>query len=94
MCCGSAGSRHSRAGVGALLPFEVRLAVPPAEWAELDPGRRGRPSGLKLSMDAHASISVPSTLKCSFDNSRFTANSNCATTSPSSRRSRFSENVE
>jgi len=51
-------------------------------------------------IDAHASISVPSTEKCSLDNSRFTfgcastADKNFAAISPSSSRSRFFENTE
>jgi len=51
--------------------------------------------GLKLFIDAQAWISVPSTEKCSLDNSRLTcgcdstASSNLAAISPSKRRSRF-----
>ena len=64
-------------------------------------GGSSEPSlGLKLFIDAHASISVPSTLKCSVDKSLFTRG--CASTSarnrramsPSRRRSRFFEKVE
>lgn len=60
----------------------------------------GSSTGLKLFIDAHAWISVPSTLKCSLDRSRFarrpasTADRNRAATSPASSRARFFENVE
>jgi hypothetical protein len=60
----------------------------------------GPPLALKLFIDAQASTSVPSTLKCSFDKSRFTrgcastADRNRAAISPSSRRSRQREKVE
>jgi hypothetical protein len=56
--------------------------------------------GLKLFSDAHASIKVPSTEKCSLDNSRFTrgwastAARNLAAMSPCSSRSRFFEKLE
>ncbi len=56
--------------------------------------------GLKLFSEAQASISVPSTEKCSLDNSRFnrgcarTESRNLAATSPPSSRSRLFEKVE
>src|SRR3954452_14386278 len=56
--------------------------------------------GLKLFIEAQASISVPSTEKCSFERSRFTRGSarmavrNWAAISPSSSRSRFLERVD
>ena len=56
--------------------------------------------GLKLFSDAQASISVPSTEKCSLDSNRFTlggsstAPRNRPAISPASNRSRFFENVE
>jgi hypothetical protein len=56
--------------------------------------------GRKLFIDAQASISVPSTLKCSLESSRFTrgsarsADRNRAETSPASSRARFFEKVE
>jgi hypothetical protein len=55
---------------------------------------------VKLFIEAHASISVPSTEKCSLDSSRLTrgwastARRNRAAISPSSSRSRFFEKVE
>ena len=58
------------------------------------------PLGLKLFIDAPASISVPSTLKWSVDRSRFTlgcastADRNLAAISPSSSRSRFLVKLE
>jgi hypothetical protein len=81
--------------IGTLLTPEigrrVASAVPPASGGSLS---------LKLFIDAHASISVPSTEKCSLDNSRLTrgwastAVRNLAAISPSSSRSRFFEKVE
>jgi hypothetical protein len=56
--------------------------------------------GLKLFIEAQASISVPSTLKWSLESSRFTrgcastAARNFAAISPSSSRSRFFEKLE
>jgi hypothetical protein len=70
------------------------LRPPPA-------GGSSEPSfGRKLFIDAHASISVPSTEKCSLDRSfvtrgcESTAARNFAAMSPSSSRSRFFEKVE
>ena len=79
--------------VRPLPAVEVRLALrpPPA-------GGSSEPSfGRKLFIDAHASISVPSTEKCSLERSFFTrgcastAARNFAAMSPSSSRSRFFE---
>jgi hypothetical protein len=56
--------------VGALLAPEIDFRVAPAEAG----GGGASPSaalGLKLFIDAQASISVPSTLKWSVDRSRF-----------------------
>ena len=83
--------------VRPLLPVEVGLGVAPATGRRLvaDPSR-----GLKLFIEAQASISVPSTEKCSVDRSFFTrgcastAARNFAAISPSSSRSRFFEKVE
>ena len=56
--------------------------------------------GLKLFLEAQASVSVPSTEKCSLDNSRLTrgcdstAARNLAAISPSKSRSRFFEKLE
>src|SRR3546814_2384604 len=77
--------------VGTLLAVEVALAVAPRAGRLAPPPSFGR----KLLCDAHASISVPSTVKCSSDSrSRrracaSTAPRNLAATSPSGSRSRF-----
>src|SRR5208282_487169 len=77
-----------RKSAGTLRP---PAGVPPAS---------GGSCGLKLFIEAHASISVPSTEKCSLDSSRFirgwvsTAVRNLAAISPSNSRSRFLEKVE
>src|SRR5262249_20285933 len=83
--------------VRPLLALEVGFGVAPAA-RELPPS--GGSFGLKLFIEAQASISVPSTEKCSLESSRFTrgrartALRNFAAISPSSSRSRFFEKVE
>src|SRR6201987_1104863 len=94
------GSRGMRV-VLALLAMEVALGIAPltaarllTRWWIIAPS-----FGTKLFMLAHASISVPSTEKCSLDKSprtcgRFsTVTKNLAAMSPSSRRSRFLQNT-
>jgi hypothetical protein len=71
--------RSSRHGSPWSLPFGIRLAIPPAGGRRSLIVRAPLSFGLKRFIDAHASISMPSTLKCSFDNARFArgcANSN------------------
>ena len=63
--------------VRALLALEVDLAVAPGTGRQLLAGTVAQ--GLKLFIDAQASISVPSTEKCSVDKSLFTRG--CSTTS-------------
>src|SRR5215204_6613612 len=76
--------------VGAALAVEVALTVAPRRWRIAEPS-----FGRKLFIDAQASISVPSTLKCSVDSRRLTlgwastAARNLCATSPASSRSRF-----
>ena len=77
-----------RKSAGAL---RLPSSVPPASGASF---------GMKLFIEAHASISVPSTEKCSLDSNRLTrgwastARRNRAAISPSSSRSRIFEKVE
>ena len=81
-----------RKSAGALRPPPIMpLDVPPPS---------GGSFGRKLFIEAHASISVPSTEKCSLDSNRLTrgwastAVRNLVAISPSSSRSRFFEKVE
>ncbi len=72
------------------------LGDPPLSSSPLSFG----PHGLKLFIDAHASISVPSTLKWRFDNSRLTqgcsntAARNLTANVPFSSRSQFADKLE
>src|SRR5229473_2153557 len=83
--------------VRALLSFEVCPCIAPA--AGTLPSSPGS-LGLKLFSEAQASISVPSTEKCSLDRSLFTrgwaskADRSCAAIAPSRSRSRFFEKTE
>ena len=76
-------------------PWKSRSPLRPRAGGPPDPS-----FGCKLFMLAHASISAPSTERCSDDSSRFargctsTALRNFRATSPASRRSRFFEKVE
>lgn len=89
--------RRSMGGIGAPLPPKVdaRVARIIRRW-------RGGSASLRLKLfcPAQASISVPSTVKCSSDSSSCsrayakTCSKKACATSPSSKRSRFLLNVE
>src|SRR3954451_25445377 len=84
--------------VGGALMSVVGAALAVESLSRLRPWAGGSPEpsfGLTLFIEAHASIMVPSTLKCSVDRRRFTfgwastAARNLCATSPASSRSRF-----
>src|SRR5215831_14484596 len=89
-----------RAAMGFIGPFSPRKSPGGLRPPPLGPLFAGRSFGLKLFIEAQASINVPSTEKCSLDNSRLTrgrdntADRNLAAMSPANNRSRFFEKLE
>jgi hypothetical protein len=94
---GATRQRTSRARSAATRRIAAR---PTRTRGSIARGREWRRSCASSVIEAHASISVPSTEKCSLDNRRLTrgwartAVRNLAAISPASTRSRFFEKVE